>query len=326
MAIPCPDVLVRYRPYRAGDEERILALYNAVFATSRTVAQWRWEYCENPQTRLDVVVAEADAILVGHSAAVPMTMRHDGGQIAGARVQNVFVHENFQRRGIFAETLVRLTRQLEAEAVDFVLTFPNDNSLPGFMRMGGYEHRFDVFSLALPLDRLGGAKSADCTIEIGSPASFRSADAAFAARRLAPFAIYNLRSLEYLRWRYHANSGRTYRVLRVSRSGEQVGLAVAKAYAAGGSLDLVEFLVAPEQTLVRTALAALAKHFAPQRLERLSLWSLAHDPLHACLREIGFVPQDRPTHVVTRTFSARCSRRCGEPQAYYLAMGDCDVY
>ena len=320
-----PGEAIRYRAYRAGDEARILELYNAVFGKSHTVAEWRWEYRENPRRRLDIVVAEADSGLVSHAAAVPLTMRHDGLEVAAARIENVFVHPNFRRRGIFAETLLRLTNRLAAEAVDFVVTFPNDNSLPAFVQGGEYLHVCDIASMALPLAGLRSGP-VECSLEIEDVPAFRAQDCEFAARQLADFAIYTERSLEYLRWRYHRNSGRAYRVLRIIRGGEQVGLAVAKAYAAGGSLDLVEFLLVPEAALMSAALRALAENFGAQRLERVALWSMPHYPLHDSLLDLGFTPESRATHVVCKAFSARCSRRGSRPEAYYLAMGDSDVY
>jgi predicted N-acetyltransferase YhbS len=89
---------VHYRTYRAGDEAQILERYNAVFSKSRTLAEWRWEYRDNPGQRLDIVLAEAHSDLVGHAAAVPLTIRHDGRDVAAARIENVFVDPAFQRR------------------------------------------------------------------------------------------------------------------------------------------------------------------------------------------------------------------------------------
>jgi GNAT superfamily N-acetyltransferase len=316
---------VHYRTYRAGDEAKILERYNAVFCKSRTLAEWRWEYQDNPGQRLDIVLAETPSDLVGHTAAVPLTMRHDGRDVAAARIENVFVDSTFQRRGIFLASLLRLTDRLAAE-VDYVITFPNDNSLPGFLRTGQYVHVCDIACFALPLAELRGSRSAECSIEIESAASLRVQDSEFAMRQLEAFAIHTTRSLEYLRWRYHPNSGRAYRVLRITRGGEQLGLAVAKAYPAARSLDLVEFLVMPEPALLNAVLAALAEAFAAQPLERVTLWSMPHYPMHGLLLDLGFAPETRVTHVLCKAFSARCSRRCGRPEAYYLAMGDSDVY
>jgi hypothetical protein len=116
-----------------------------------------------------------------------------------------------------------LTDRLAAE-VDYVITFPNDNSLLGFLRTGQYLHVCDIACFALPLAELRGSRSAECSIEIESAASLGAQDSEFAMRQLEAFAIHTTRSLEYLRWRYHPNSGRAYRGCGSRATGSSSGL------------------------------------------------------------------------------------------------------
>src|SRR5262245_53807876 len=110
---------ITYRTYGNGDEDAILALYNSVFPKTRTVAQWRWEYGSNPIGRMDIVVAFHGDRLVGHSAGIPLVLNHEGRLCKTSRIQNVFVHADYRGRGIFTETLRRLTEHLAANDVDF---------------------------------------------------------------------------------------------------------------------------------------------------------------------------------------------------------------
>lgn len=155
---------------------------------------------------------------------------------------------------------------------------------------------------------------------------FDDDDVRCAERLLSPFTICNRRDRSYLNWRYHPAWGRQYTVARVWRQGSLVGWVVAKPYPPTGSLDLVECLLPAEAPLIADVLRALGRHFQGHEVTRVSTWSLPHHPLHTCLRNLGFNPEARPTHLIVATFSDRCSSRSFEPSAYYLAMGDSDVY
>ncbi|MBP8298733.1 MAG: hypothetical protein KA020_00100 [Planctomycetes bacterium] len=72
-----PDLTIR--PYRHGDEERILETFNLVFRevcgpgyVDRTLEQWRWQYLQNPMgNRMSLAVAP-DGTVVSQYAGVPV--------------------------------------------------------------------------------------------------------------------------------------------------------------------------------------------------------------------------------------------------------------
>lgn len=300
-------------------------MYNKVFAKPQTLEQWRWSHLGNPVRRMDTQLGFCGEKLIAQSAGIPLVLSHDSRLVSASRIQNVLVDPDWRGRGVFTETLLRLTKHLEEQAVDFVLTFPNDNSLPGFLKTGLYTHVFDM--AALQLDVSAGMPSGEMeAVRVESGSGFKQADVDFIAGQLKRQAIFTVRSLEYLKWRYHPASGHQYRTLRVFRGEEQAGFAVAKEYPPEGSVDLVEFIFGDDEAAVRGLLNALGSLFQKDRFKVLNVWSLEHYPAHKCLRRVGFTPAGRSTHVVFKTFSSRCSPRCADPAAYFLMMGDSDVY
>lgn len=337
---------ITYRPYRPGDAPKILELYQSVFATPRTDAQWRWEYLDNPIGRHDIMLAFAGDRLISHTGGVPLVFRHDTRRVHATRLQHAVVHPDFyrwgaftkalarenarmapesRRRTVFGEGLARLTDDLARHGVDFVLAFPNDNSLPGLLRAGDYVHLVDVFPWVLPLAAAAPTPT-DLTIEISDAASFTVADVGCAEQLLTPFAICNRRDLDYLNWRYHPASGRHFTLVRVWRGGTLAGWIVAKPFPPQRSIDLVECFLPPERSLVAGVLGSLADHFRSAPADRFSIWSMEHYPLHRSLVDLGFTADPRPTHAAIATLSGRCSSRSRETDAYYLSMGDSDVY
>lgn len=318
---------ITYRGLRTGDASQILDLYNAVFAESRTADQWWWEYAGNPAGHGEIMLAFAGPRLIGHVGGIPLRFRQGRQHVRMSRIQHALVHPDFQRRGVFTETLVRLTEKLAAEGADVAVAFPHDgrNSMPGFMRTGAFQHLFDV----LPWERrfpLTVRIPPDLRIAIDDTAQFDIADVQCAERLLASCAICNRRDPGSLNWRYHPASGRRYAVSRVWRDEKLAGWVVVKPYAPARSLDLVECILPPEPELVSAVLGALAERFRGAAVDHFSVWSMEHYPLHACLIDLGFTAEPRPTHVVIATLSGRCATLATEPSAYYLAMGDSDVY
>jgi len=337
---------ITYRHCRPGDAPAILELYGSVFATPRTEGQWQWEYVDNPLGRHDVMLAFAGTRLIGHVAGVPLVFRHDTRCVNTTRLQHAVVHPDFHRRGdftktlarenirrgrqprrrsVFGESLARLTMELCRRGTDFVVAFPNDSSLPGFQRSGIYSHLVDIFPWTLPVSR-ASPNPTDLVIEVSDTARFTDADVACAEKLLEPFAICNHRDLRYLNWRYHPASGKQFTLVRAWRGGNLAGWTVAKPFPPERSIDLVECFLPPERALVASVLGSLADHFRADPVDRFSLWSLAHYPLHDSLRDLGFTADPRPTHVVIATLSDRCCTWSGETASYYFSMGDSDVY
>lgn len=315
-----------YRPYRAGDELAIIELCNRVFATRWNLPRWRWEFADNPIARMDVSLAFSGTTLAGHCAGVPMRMVHDNSALRATRIQNAFVHPSMQRRGIFSRLLDELKTRLRTSEVDHVFSFPNDRSLPVFLKTGVYVHVCDVYTYELEIGRVAPDTSVRGEVEVVDAPAFTPRDAAFVGRELARCRIHNPRDLDYLRWRYHPGSDRRYRIVRVFDGGEQVGLAVAKAYRAGRAIDVVELVFRADEALLRAGLRAASRCFSAERPRVLTSWSMSHYPLHDLLLRMGFKRQDRPTHLISHALTSRASRDCDEPSAYYVTMGDSDVY
>ena len=343
---PIASTDITYRGYRSGDAPQILGLYNSVFATPRTISQWEWEYADNPIDRRDILLAFAGERLIGHVGGIPMVFQHEEKAITTTRLQHAVVHpdfyrrspftktlaqensgtaSNFRRRSVFGESLSQLTEHLSRSGVGFVFAFPNKNSLPRISRTEGYFHLVDIFRWVRSVS-IAAPTPTGVTIEISEATHFDDTDIQCAERLLAPFAIFNRRDLNYLRWRYHPASGKRYALARVWRDGTLAGWAVAKPFLPERSIDLAECFLPPEKMLLASLLGALTENFRGAAADHFSVWSMEHYPLHQCLLDLGFTADPRPTHMMIATLSNRCSLHSREPDAYYLSMGDSDVY
>jgi GNAT superfamily N-acetyltransferase len=320
---------IAYRAYRAGDEASIVALFNQVFHRSITVKDWAWAYGQNPIPGKEIVLAFSGPELVGQAASVPLRFIWNGEPIRVARPQNVMVHPGFRNRGIFTRLLEELTRSLSEHRTDLVVTFPNNNSLPAFIRKLDYTHVGDITTHVRPWDGVRDAVADDrnrCVIS--AVPAFTAADRGFMRSCLAPYGAFNARTSGYLTWRYGAGSGKTYHVLRAYRGHHPAGLIVCKLFRENQSVDLVEFFCREDVASVEPWLAALACYFRAQGIgiSGFNIWLMPHYAPYRLLGEAGFRPSAFSTHLVSRSFSPGTETGSREPTSFYLAMGDSDVY
>jgi hypothetical protein len=315
-----------FRGYQPGDEHQILDLFNREYHRKVDSSQWLWIYTQNPLRRNDLVLAFCGPSLVGELGAVPLTLRHKDRLIGATRLQNLIVDPAYRSRGIYRESVMRLTRQLEQQGVDFVIGFPNDNSFPAFIKHLDYRHLGEMPLHRLTLDVRPAEPGPAYEHRARPDAVFDEADSVFVESHLSGFEIVNHRRLEYLNWRYHPNTGKEYRTLRCYEGDRQVGLAVFKVFPPDGSIDLVEFLLPPDPGAVLGALAAIRDTCGRSGPTVFNTWSMDHYPWHSALLAAGFRDTGQTTHVIYRRLSARCPDRCGDLRAYYLSLGDSDVY
>lgn len=111
MSLPDLDI----RPYRPGDEAQILHTFNLVFRevcgegyVDRSMAQWRWQYLDNPRGhRMSLAVAE-DGTVVSQYAGVPVLADTPYGEQTFVHCVDSMTHpawrQGLKRPGIFVIT------------------------------------------------------------------------------------------------------------------------------------------------------------------------------------------------------------------------------
>jgi GNAT superfamily N-acetyltransferase len=319
---------VCYHACRPGDDAAIVALLERVFQQAYPLPRWCWVYQRNPVEGNQTVLATCGHRVVGCAGAVALPFQVDGRFVRTVRIQDAAVDGSFRGRGLFVEIIRALSEDARRRGIGFVLTFPRPHrpaSRISFDR-AGYSHAGDIFAFALPVARLSGCAPAGVRVAIEPTPLFTDRDVAFITFALREFRIVNRRDLAYLRWRYHPASGRKYVVARAFAGDQQVGFAVCKYFAAGRSIDLVEWVVRGDEDVIAASLIAIARHLDPTGAATFNLWSMEHYPLHGHLVRMGFERADANTWVMSLPLSATLTGVCSDLSAYYLSMGDSDVY
>lgn len=317
-----------YREYSDGDEHAIVELYNYVFKRNITVDDWHWAYRENPVERRDIILAFCGSTLVGQSASVPLTYCCRGTLVRATRMQNVMVHPDFQGMGIFTQALKRMTDYIYRQNLDLVVTFPNNNSLPTFIRKLDYRHVDDVFTYQMSDDALTTPGSHELTVTIDECARFSETDHNFMLKCLNQYVFFNSRDAHYLAWRYNTRSKKDYRVLRAYHGDTLTALVVFKYYSDASGVDLVEFFTDSGTNIIAYLLNEIRGYYASRNVpvHSYNIWLFPHYALFTWFIETGFKQTPFSTHVVCKSFSPATESGSELRTSYYLSMGDSDVY
>ena len=220
------------RPAAPADTTSILELVKVSLGEGkipRHADYWVWKHHRNPFGTSPCLLAEAEGRLVGLRVFMRWDWLAQGTAWPAIRAVDTATHPEWRGKGIFNRLTLALVERMTAEGMAFVFNTPNDQSRPGYLKMGWVDvGRVTVHvRISRPL-RIAGALarsrlSADPTVttappgNIGLPVSALIEDPAlehFLQGRATPSQRFSTpRTREYLRWRYADIPGVGYRAL-----------------------------------------------------------------------------------------------------------------
>lgn len=261
---------VKIRRHRQSDRTAVAELRRAVYGSEAVSEEW-WEWRhEGLGAPSGMHVAVAGGEVVGVQPVETYDFLLDGRRLQGAVLTGAMVRDDHRRRGVF----LRLVEACEAWAwekgADFVATMPNDRSRPAFLARSYIDpgpRTLMVRPLATgrvlgrvlgadratalvdrPIDR-GSGRAHRLWLRLRGPSAALRIDEvdrfdpvlADALASRPPAGLVQLRSREWLEWRYAAAPGRPYSLFEARADGDAVGFAVTRRQQRG-KLD-VGFLV-----------------------------------------------------------------------------------
>lgn len=200
------------RPAHEADESAVLDLLHTTMGWSPADPNrdlFRWKHRENPAGPSLSWVAEDGGRIVGFRTFLRWRFRQAGAPIEVVRAVDTATHPDHQGRGIFSRLTLHALDALTTDGYAFVFNTPNDNSRPGYLKMGWR-----------PVGRLPiaflphGPVAAGRTVRARVPAERWSLPSTagepaldvlteeVVARAMGDAEITTDRSLEHLRWRY----------------------------------------------------------------------------------------------------------------------------
>ncbi len=289
MAIETSALPYAVRPREEQDLPAILELMRVSLGESsvlqRTEDMWSWKHEINPFQRSYVLLAESeDQRVVGLRAFLRWEFERAGETLRGVRAVDTSTHPDFRRMGMFKNLTLRAVDDVRDEGVDFVFNTPNDQSRPGYLKMGWQSVGLVepvVKILNYPRFVVGMAKSRLLKREAKAPeGSYFGAnnepapvselvthpglDALISAdRSLWGDMLHTRRSAEYIDWRYAKHPTIDYRTAVLEENGELQAAAVFRSNSRFGLREIVltEMLLSrPDKELARRLITAVKSH------------------------------------------------------------------
>jgi GNAT superfamily N-acetyltransferase len=129
------------RPYRDGDEEQVLSLLSSSLGwmpDDQHARFFRWKHLQNPAGRRRCGWTRAGEI-IGFRALMRWRFLIDGEPVKAVRAVDTATHPSARGEGVFRDLTMHALDELRAEGVGFVFNTPNDQSRPGYLKVGWIE-------------------------------------------------------------------------------------------------------------------------------------------------------------------------------------------
>jgi hypothetical protein len=343
------------RPYRAGDERALTALFGRVFGRAISEEHYRWKLRQPPTPVENVWLAVDDGDTpIFHYAGIPTRYRLPGGEVSAMISVDTMTAPEFQRRGLLSAVGRAVYDTWRAAGVAFVIGLPNERwgSRAGAL---GWEPLFDLQWLARPLrpeailarrlrmpllarlTPIGAAWNALWRLRLRRDPAVRVRLVERAGpefdrlwRRCGMDTAASLvRDATWVNWRYLDAPAFDYRVLLAERDGQPVGYAAyrVEARVAGVAGFVAELFAAQadaptRRTLIAETLAALRQAGADNAVTL----AVPGSPLERDLRGAGFLYSRGAFGVQIVPLDPELPLGVlRDPQSWNMAGGDFDV-
>ncbi len=262
------------RPATAADAPGIRRLFERIFKTELSEAEWRWKFAQDPDGWRGVVGA-LDGEIVGNYAGWGMRFLLEGEPRLLYSVGDVATDPSVRalggRRGVYKAMTDAFYAAVDGE-VPFCFGFPNARALKVSERIVGSRTLFPIGLKKCPLEAFGPAPA---DAEAGE-----SVDEAFdslweAGRRALTHAA--VRDRARVNWRFHARPNRYYRMVWRRQGAALVAWAVLSVV--GEDATVVDYLGRePDGSDLPPLFAAAADEARRAGARRLVFWETPGGP------------------------------------------------
>jgi len=349
------------RRYQSGDETQICALFETVFektmGPTESLKHWKWEYIENPVSRLEILVAADETRIVGQYSVIPVKMCVNGHYILSSLSLDTMTHSQYRGQGMFPKMATQLYEELGKTGIPITYGFPNENSIDAFLHKLSWKEIAPVPILIKPLaymtitKALLGFNAKDKRIHGWKSGAFRRAankayvieetkgfgdefDELYEDAKKA-FSVSVVRDSTYLDWRYLKKPEEKYRILTLKKENKLMGyiaikLDIIQNIKAGVIMDLLTRSPGngEEDYLLRSAIDV----FKLEGASLVSILCFPTSPYFKKIKRLGFRKLPKGILKGGIYFGARLNssevkmNTIFHPNSWHLCWGDTDIF
>ena len=243
------EVAVTIRRGTAADEPAILDLLRDALGwrDARDPELFSWKHSNPAFGPSPFWVAVADEAVVGLRILMRWEFELGDRVVRAARAVDTATHSAFRRRGLFSRLATQALEELGAEGVEFVFNTPNQNSRPGYLRLGwevvgrlpvavrptSLRAGLRIIRARVPAEQWSEASTAG--VPAADVLNERDLVTGLLASRPRATRLRTRLSLEHLAWRY----GPSFLGYRALADADGSGLAIFRVRRRGGAREAV---------------------------------------------------------------------------------------
>jgi hypothetical protein len=315
---------MRIANYIAGDEHKILELFELVFKQKMSLDYWIWRFLNNPAGAKMIKLMWDGDKLVGHYAVSPLCMNVNNKHVLTAHSMTTMTHPDYGGRGIFKLLSLALYEEIENDlGCEAVWGFPNNNSHYGFINSLQWKNIAIIHTMGISPQKLIVSNK---DIEVEEFELFDNEKVDFIQTKIDGFSVSIHRSKEYLNWRYCENPSVSYKKFYFKQK-EERAVIITKIYPSEEKnvfdLNIVEDQI-ENYELIHDYLDYIVKSYNCS-FNRITLWKNIFDEDHLKLEKKGFTLTTPQTYLCSRSNHA-IANQFNDYRNWYISMGDSDVY
>jgi predicted N-acetyltransferase YhbS len=206
---------------REGTEKDIPEILNVLRASlgetssKKTEEVWRFKHIDNPFGKSLVLVAFEGREMIGVRAFMRWQWQLGETKYITYRAVDTATHPKHQGKGVFKKLTLQAIDLAKAEGGDFIFNTPNQQSLPGYLKMGW--EKVDKLRVQIkptfPLNWISGKTSIYSTELNASAQEIESICQHTNLGKNKKGHYFTPKSKKYLNWRYEENPMQKYEVV-----------------------------------------------------------------------------------------------------------------
>ncbi|MEN2283860.1 GNAT family N-acetyltransferase [Algoriphagus sp. SE2] len=127
---------------RIGEEEdipQIISLLKISLGealTPKSIDLWKWKHLNNPFGPSPILIAVEKTRIIGVRVFLRWEFLVNGNVVKACRAVDTAIDPAYQGKGIFSKLTLSLIDKIKKEGIDFIYNSPNNDSMPGYVKMG----------------------------------------------------------------------------------------------------------------------------------------------------------------------------------------------
>lgn len=183
-------------------------------SSKKTFDVWKFKHLDNPFGKSLVLIALEDKDIIGVRAFMRWQWQFQSKIYKGLRAVDTATHPMHQGKGVFKKLTLQAIEVAKEEGAHFIFNTPNDQSLPGYLKMGWEEVSKLEIKIAPvnPVRWLSNSKPDDQANISSSIFQLDELCSRINRNKEEGKRYFTPKNADYLKWRYQINPLQNYKI------------------------------------------------------------------------------------------------------------------